>query len=328
MKIQGFVDMPHSSKYLVVIDPTSDVQPALHRAELVARSTGASLELLVCFYNEYLAGDRLFDSPSLRRAREELLDGYRKRLEEIAEPARKGGIVVTTAATWDHPLSEGIVRHAIECQATMVFKDTHHHSAISRALLTNTDWNLIRTCPVPLWLVKPRDIAERPTLIAAIDPLNQNDKPAALDDEIIQLGKKLGQAINGELHAFHAYDPRIAVATATANAYIPVSLPLDEIELQMHDDHKKRFEEITTFHEVEAAKSHLVAGLTHEELQNLAVELAADVVIMGAVARNRLKRLFIGATAERTLEHLPCDLLIVKPDWFHTPVQLHAHEAA
>ena len=42
---------------------------------------------------------------------------------------------------------------------------------------------------------------------------------------------------------------------------------------------------------------------------------------MGAVARNRWKRLFIGATAERTLEHLPCDLLIVKPDWFQTPVE-------
>jgi len=27
-----------------------------------------------------------------------------------------------------------------------------------------------------------------------------------------------------------------------------------------------------------------------------------------------------GAAAERTLEHLPCDLLIVKPDWFESPV--------
>ena len=27
-------------------------------------------------------------------------------------------------------------------------------------------------------------------------------------------------------------------------------------------------------------------------------------------------------------QHLPCDLLIVKPDWFSTPVSLEAHEAA
>jgi universal stress protein E len=49
---------------------------------------------------------------------------------------------------------------------------------------------------------------------------------------------------------------------------------------------------------------------------------------MGAVSRNRWKRLFIGATAERTLEHLPCDLLIVKPDWFQTPAEISDERAA
>jgi universal stress protein E len=49
---------------------------------------------------------------------------------------------------------------------------------------------------------------------------------------------------------------------------------------------------------------------------------------MGAVARNRWKRLFIGATAERTLEFVPCDLLIVKPDWFQTPVEMSSDQAA
>jgi universal stress protein E len=60
----------------------------------------------------------------------------------------------------------------------------------------------------------------------------------------------------------------------------------------------------------------------------MANKFNADVVVMGAVARNRLKRIFIGATAERVLEHLPCDLLIIKPDWFHTPVEMSNEEAA
>ena len=73
---------------------------------------------------------------------------------------------------------------------------------------------------------------------------------------------------------------------------------------------------------VEASMGHV------RDLPAKAAEINADVVVMGAVARNRWKRLFIGATAERTLEHLPCDLLIVKPDWFKTPVDLESHEAA
>jgi universal stress protein E len=49
---------------------------------------------------------------------------------------------------------------------------------------------------------------------------------------------------------------------------------------------------------------------------------------MGAVSRNRWKRLFIGATAERTLEFLPCDLLIVKPNWFRIPEEISEERAA
>ena len=320
--------MDKIAKILTVIDPTVDDQPALKRAAWLAKSTGAELELLVCYYNEYLSGDRLFDSPSLEKARGEVIANQERHLEELAEPIRANGVVVTTTASWDHPLYEGIVRAAISSRADIVFKDTHHHSAVTRALLTNTDWNLIRTCPVPLWLVKPREVSSKPVFVAAIDPMNQHDKPAALDDEILHISKTLGGAVAGDVHAFHSYDPRIAVATATANAYIPVSLPFDEIEQQMHEDHQKRFDEITSFHGLDNSKTHLVAGLTHEELPETAEALGADVVVMGAVARNRWQRLFIGATAERTLEHLPCDLLIVKPDWFKTPVEMVEHEAA
>jgi universal stress protein E len=314
------------SKILCVIDPTVDEQPALQRAAWLAESVGAELELFVCYYNEYLSGDRLFDSPSLEKARGEVIAGHEKYLDKLAEPLRQSGLVVQTQAVWDHPLHEGIVRRASAIGADMIFKDTHHHSVVSRALLTNTDWNLIRTCPVPLWLAKPGALPEKKIFLAAIDPLNEHDKPAALDDEILVLGKMLAEQTDAEIRAFHSYDPRIAVATATANAYIPVSLPFDEIEEQMREQHEKRFAEITDFHGIDDDKAHLVAGLTHEELPQLAGKIDASVVIMGAVARNRWKRLFIGATAERTLDHLPCDLLIVKPDWFKTSVDLSIEE--
>jgi universal stress protein E len=309
------------SQILSVVDPTTDDQPAMRRAAWVAANTGADLELLICYYNEYLSGDRLFDSSSLRTTRKEVLDGYEKHLETLAEPLRQSGLTVRTRAVWDHPLYEGIVRHAAAINADLVFKDAHHHSAISRALLTNTDWSLIRACASPLWLVKAGDLPDKPVILAAIDPMNEHDKPAALDDEILMLSKTLAEVSSAEMHVFHSYDPRVAISTATANAYIPVSLPFDEIEKQMRQQHEKRFNEIIKYHEIDAGRAHLVSGLTHEELPALAEDLDALVVVMGAVARNPLKRLFIGSTAERTLGQLPCDMLIVKPSWFHTAVK-------
>ena len=96
----------------------------------------------------------------------------------------------------------------------------------------------------------------------------------------------------------------------------------------MREQHEKRFSEVTDFHGLDDDHAHLVAGMTHEELPDLAKQLDAAVVVMGAVARNHWKRLFIGATAERTVERLPCDLLIVKPDWFQIPQEIAEERAA
>jgi len=320
--------MKSIKQIMCVIDPTTTAQPAMLRAAWLAGKTGAELELFICYYNEYLSGERLFDSPSLEKARDEIINGHQKRLEEMAEPFRASGLVVKTTALWDHPLHEGIVRHAAATGADIVFKDTHHHSAISRALLTNTDWNLIRSCAAPLWLVKPRDFPHDAIFVAAVDPMHEHDKPAALDDEILSLGQTLADASDAEVRAFHSYDPRMAIATATANAYVPVSLPFEELEQQVVADHTKRFDEIIAKHGIDPARSHLVAGLIHQELPAYCKNVDAAVVRMGAVSRNRLKRLFIGATAERTLEHLPCDLLIVKPDWIGESSKIPEDRAA
>ncbi len=316
------------SRILCVVDPDADAQPALLRGAWLARHLGAELELLICYYNEYLSDGRLEEYSALDNAHEDILHGLQTQLESIARPLRNSGLVVNTKSAWDHPRYEGIIRSAIESGADIVLKDTHHHSAISRALLTNTDRHLIRSCPVPLWLVKPQDIPDKPTFVAAIDPLHEHDKPAALDDEILVISKMLADATHADVRAFHSYDPRIAVATATANAYIPVSLPFDEIEQQMHQQHEKHFNEVVAFHGIDPKNSRLVAGVTHEELPEYSNIVGADVVVMGAVSRNRWKRLFIGATAERTLEYLPCDLLIVKPEWSGTPVEFAGEEAA
>ncbi len=320
--------MQKISRIMCVVDPDAEAQPALQRGAWLAGHLGAELELLICYYNEYLSDGRLEEYSALGSAHEDILDGLKMQLESMARPLRNSGLVVHTKSAWDHPRYEGIIRSAVESGADIVLKDTHHHSAISRVLLTNTDWHLIRSCPVPLWLVKPQDIAEIPTFVGAIDPLHEHHKPAVLDDEILVISKALADATHADVRAFHSYDPRIAAAVATANAYIPVSLPFDEIEKQIHRQHEKRFNEVVAFHDIYPKNSRLVAGVTHEELPEYSKNVDADVVVMGAVSRNRWKRLFIGATAERTLEHLPCDLLIVKPERFETPVEIAGEKAA
>jgi universal stress protein E len=64
---------------------------------------------------------------------------------------------------------------------------------------------------------------------------------------------------------------------------------------------------------------HLVARHPVDAIPALAAEHGFDIVVMG-LARSGVKGFLIGNTAERVLDALPCDLLIVKPPGFRSGV--------
>ena len=66
------------------------------------------------------------------------------------------GLPVTVDVRWDFPLGEAVLNKVLRVKPWLVAKATSHHNVLQRTLLSNTDWFLIRNCPAPLWLVKPR----------------------------------------------------------------------------------------------------------------------------------------------------------------------------
>jgi universal stress protein E len=287
---------------LVVIDPTAGAhQPALDRAAWLAKQAGARLELFACEYDPDLA------LPTAQAAREPLLGRRRNELEQHAAPLRKQGLKVSVDVVWDHPFDHAIVKKAAAHDYWLVAKDTHHHNVLQRTLLTNVDWHLIRECPIPLLLVKGRKLGAEPNVLAAVDPVNEHDKPAALDDRIFTFAADLARVLRGHLHVVHSYA-----------APMGAELPPDTLKV-IAQEHRAAMAKFLDEHPVLGDRSHLYEGLAHESLLKAADEYAADFVVMGAVARRGLKRLFIGSTAERVLDRLPCDLVIIKPLEFEVP---------
>ena len=306
--------MAESRRILVIVDPTSDAQPAVERAVWLAERLGATVELFICDYEQHLAGQRFYDSDSLQTAREALIDGHLRHLKELARSIETQGVPLSVDARWDHPLDEGIDRKVLEVKPYLVVKDTHYHSAIKRSIFSNTDWNLIQNCPAPLLLVKPRAITGKPCVIAAVDPVHEHDKSAELDHQILSRAEELCLATEGHIHLFHAFDPAPAIAAASTAIMTPISVPVSELTEGLEQRHRQALDELLEEHPVEALKVHVHQGSAQKLLAALAVHIRADFVVMGAVSRGDLKNLFIGSTAERVLDHLPCDLLIVKPD--------------
>jgi universal stress protein E len=303
-----------SRRLLVIVDPTSDAQPAAERAVWLAERLGGTVELFICDYDQHLAGERFYDSDSLQTARGALIDGHLRRLRELARSIDTHGVALSVDARWDHPVSKGIDRKVLEVKPYLVVKDTHYHSAIKRSILSNTDWNLIQNCPAPLLLVKPRAISDKPCVMAAVDPVHAHDKPAELDHQILSCAEELCVAAEGQLHVFHAFDPAPAIAAATTTMVTPIYSPVSELTEELKQRHRKALDDLLEEHPLGSLKLHVHQGSPQELLISLAEHIKADFVVMGAVSRSGLKRVFIGSTAERVLDRLPCDLLIVKPD--------------
>lgn len=297
---------------LVIVDPTATAHPAVDKAALLATKLNARVELYVC------------DTRATRESRLSSANAVvdvRALLQKMAGPLRERGIDVTTEAEFGDPLVEKLVQRTRDTSADLVVKDTHHHSLARRTFLTNTDWELIRACPVPLLLTRSAQWAQTPRIVAAVDPGHTNDKPALLDQRILEHGRYLAQRLGGELHALHAYIP-VSVIAAAVSREPPTALAVSPQDLKQEQEEKMReVAQLAGRFGVDAAHIHVQLGGPAQVLPQAARDLHADVMVMGALSRRGLKRAFIGSTAEDVLEQLGCDALVVKPADFSAALQ-------
>lgn len=310
----------NSNRILVVVDVNADEHPAIDRAMSLARQLGMGIDLFSCQHETPLASDALGTFVAYETNCEERLQAVLQKLRELAAPYAEQGIDISIDAAWDTPQYEGIIREAVRTRARYVLKETHYHSAIARALFSNTDWQLIRNCPAPVWLVKHGNKLDAPKIIAAVDPMHENAKPTSLDLRILSEAASLAEQFDGQLHAVHIFDTSPLIAAAATSVIATGPIPVEDITHDAAQTHAKALHELADQFGLPESNVHMPAGLTSDLLPHIARELDASLVIMGAISRSRLERVFVGSTAERVLDHLPCDTLIVKPSGFTSSI--------
>lgn len=72
--------------------------------------------------------------------------------------------------------------------------------------------------------------------------------------------------------------------------------------------------------QIPASHARIVEGRPEQELPRLVQELGINLLVAGGISRSRLEQVFIGGTAERLLDRIGCDLLVVKQPGFRCPL--------
>jgi universal stress protein E len=133
-----------------------------------------------------------------------------------------------------------------------------------------------------------------------------------LDSLIASAGHSLAQTLGTTLHSVHVYSPLLAFAADST--FAPVAIPISVPEEKQYTaDIRRNFAKVNAKLGVDKHRSHLRMGDPAFMLPSLARSLKAQVIVMGAISRSVIGRLLIGSTAERVLDALPCDILIMKP---------------
>jgi universal stress protein E len=307
---------------VAVKEPSARAMPAaVKKAVQLARALGARLELFHALTAPIYADTYIYGDRSLNDVTEEMRQQALTRLERLAARLKGHGrqvrLKISVAAEWDSPAYEAIIRRGHASKADLIVAERHAGRHIAPGLLHLNDWELLRLSPVPVLLVKSPRVYVRPVVLAAVDPSHRLAKPASLDAEILAISVAVSTALRGRLHAVHAYVPVPGGRRPTDALDAETAARLNAKTVAAA---RARFDRALAGVRIPPSRRLLIGLRPIEAIGQAAATVHSDIVVMGIVSRSRLRRWILGNTAEGVLDHLACDLLVVKPPRFKSGV--------
>jgi universal stress protein E len=288
-------------KILVVVDPAAQVHACIEKASRLAMSFGSTIELFVCDVDQAVP-DNVAGSTTTAQFRGLMREGRVAALETLAAPLRSRGVSVTTTSSWHPQLDVGIVQHAIRSSADLVVKDASVTAA--------TEGDLIQQIPMPLLLVRPGEWPKHLRISVSVDPCHLADRPVALDEAIIAMGSCLGRALAGDVQILHVLEspPHLPGEPITAQAR-------DEARAHQRSAVERLADRICVDH---AAVAYIEKGVP-EGIVELVELSQPNILVIGSAGRPRFRQR-AASTSSQVLTHVNCDVLVMKPCGFVSPV--------
>ncbi len=306
---------------LVVIDPTTEEQKALKRAvelasKIVASNPNSKVNLTAFFsifdfsyeMTTILSGD---ERDSMRRM---VINEKQQWLDEVIS-AETPQINIASKVVWHNRPFEAIIGQVIEHKFDLVIKGTHQHDKLKSVVFTPTDWHILRKCPCPVLLVKEHEWPKQGKILAALNVGSDEEEHLSLNNTITTQAKNIAQLIDANVHLVNSY-PGTPVNIAIE---IP-EFDASEYNNTMQKHHKEAMAQHADSFDVPVENTYVEEGLPESVIEEVALKIDAELVILGTVGRTGISAALIGNTAEHVIDQLNCDVLALKPDGYVSPL--------
>ena len=309
------------SKYqnmLVAIDPNQDDQPALRRAVYVQQRIGGSIKAFLPVYDFSYEMTSLLSPDELTAMRESVINQRADWIKEQAQSYIESGVPIEIKVVWHNRPFEAIIQEVISGGHDLLLKMTHQHDKLRSVIFTPTDWHLLRKCPCPVWMVNDQPWPEGGKALVAVNLASGEQYHNALNVKLVTETLRLAEEVNNtEVHLVSAY--RVPPNN--------IAIELPEFDPSVFNDairgqHLVAMKAIRQTFGIDENMTHVVEGLAEKVIPDLAEHLQAGIVVLGTIGRTGLSAAFLGNTAEHVIDHLRCDLLVIKPDSDQMPEEL------
>lgn len=282
---------------LVVVDPADESRHVLARAMMLARHFRARLELFLCDSESAFTLRHSYDRRGVTAARDACVASGQRYLDAVRRSLAED-VQISTYAACESPLYEAVVRRALEIRPDLVIKSAAGHHPMRRFTLDANDWHLARTCPAALMLTRGRPWSARPRFAAAVD-ITDGD------------GGSLARSIL-ETAGFMAGRCKAALDVIFSSS---AGAGSDARRTQADS-----FARLGNEFRVGGERRTLLDGNAEETLPEFAAAKEFDVLVMGALTRQRGLSTLVGTLTSKLVDVLECDFVLVKPENFACPV--------
>lgn len=293
-------------------------QPALDRAlDIAKRSTQPSIITLFCTTYDFSYEMTSMLSADERTAMRNGVVAQKTKLfdEIVAGYDIPEHVTITVKMVWHNRPYEAIINEIFDGGYQLLVKSTREHAKLETVFFTPTDWHLLRKSPIPVLLVKERSWPSNGNILASVHVGSENPAHLQLNDKMVEEAIYFADVLNSTPHLVNAYP--------STPPSIHAELP--EFDVIQYKDairgyHLTQMKALRQKHGLPEEQTHVYEGQTEEVISEVEDELHAGLVILGTTGRTGLSAIFIGNTAENTLNLLNSDILALKPDGYISPL--------
>jgi len=324
--------MKRFKNILFVVEDKELCQSALERAITLAKNNHAKLKV-VDITPHITAGIGIPEGgPISRDIEDAMVKSQQQSITSLVEPYQNQLEIETKVLVGVSFLE--IIREVLRDEHDLVIKVPEDPDWIDQ-LFGSNDMHLLRKCPCPVLLIKPRATASFKNILAAVDvddsyPEDEIEARKLLNHQILELATSIAISDFSELHIAHAWyaigeglmqGAFVHTSQQEVDDYVERVRRQQENNLNMlvQQTAEKLGEDAMQYIK---PKKHLLKGWPRKEIPILAKQINADLIVMGTVARTGIPGFIMGNTAESILSQVHCSVLAIKPPGFVSPVTL------